>query len=626
MCGICGILTTDGAGRDPGFDGSLRSMTARLERRGPDAEGFWTDPDGRLRLGFRRLAILDLSDQANQPMLSSDGRSVVVFNGELYNYRELGRRLETEGVRFRTRSDTEVLLEALARWGEDAVSLFNGMFAFAWYRLDEGRLLLARDHAGIKPLYWYRRPGGRGLAFASQYDCLLDAPWGEPSGVREDVLRLYLRLHHVPAPYGLLRDTGQVRPGHWVAVGPDGSMEEHRWWEMPDDVEPDLRGDVALDALAGALEDAVRRQRISDVPLGVFLSGGVDSPLVTAVARSQAGPSLRAFTIAAPGSDRDESKEAGRLASLLDVDHRVRPMEGDDAAVALGEVIQAQHEPFADFSILPTLEVSRFARETVTVALSGDGGDELFYGYDRQRSLIASGGAFRWPRPLRLAMYAAGRLGLGPPRRSLVARASPGRYYLEVNSRLKDAEVDVLAPGLAALPDGLDLYRYEGWRGSRQLAQWARKAEFEGMLQRVLKKVDMASMRYGLEVRVPILDRAVIETALRIDPAECVRDGTGKVILRRLLARHVPAAEIAPGKKGFGVPLGRWLDESLGPNVEETLLDGELYPAGVFDRGAVERYVRAHRKGGRPGTSWGIWTLLSLQWWADSRLGAGTAA
>jgi asparagine synthase (glutamine-hydrolysing) len=611
MCGIAGIFAPRG-GLDPRqMRESVRRMTGLLARRGPDDEGFWEDADGRISLGFRRLAILDPTPAGHQPMVSADGRSVLVFNGEIYNFREIRRELEQGGVRFRSRSDSEVLLEALSLWGEQAIPKLNGMFAFAWYDAQKRALLIARDHAGIKPLYY--AVGGGGLAFASQFNALLKLPWGEPGPVRPDVLRLYLRLHHIPPPYGLLENTFQLEPGHFLWIE-DGDIRNRAWWTLPGDPEADLTGDDAVETLAGVLEEAVARQRIADVPLGVFLSGGVDSPLVAAVARAQTGSDLKAFTIGTPGWAQDEAEDATRYARHLKVDHRLHAVSGKEALAAISDVRAAQHEPFADFSLLPTLLVSRFARREVTVALSGDGGDELFFGYERPLSLLRDGEDFRWPWPVRLLLYAAGRYGLARRRSDVLVSRTPGDYYFEVNSRLKERELSRLAPGLAALPRDFRLYDSHGARTREELADYSRRVEFYGQLQRGLKKVDMASMHHSLEVRVPLLDREVIETSLRIDPFRSMRDGTRKAVLRDLLARHVPAETIPRPKRGFAVPLGDWLRGPLVPLVEETLFNGPLFPEGVFDRRALESYWKEHLSGQRD-RKWGIWNLLALQWW-----------
>lgn len=624
MCGIAGIWSADATAGRPEFGAAVRRMTNLLSRRGPDDVGHWADPAGHVAFGFRRLAIIDPSPAGHQPMVSASGHSVLMMNGEIYNFRELGRELEGRGVVFRSRSDTEVLLEGLEHWGVDALDRLNGMFAFAWYHRGRRSLLLARDHAGIKPLYYFEPSGGAGLAFGSQFNVLLQTPWGDPGALRRDVLALYLRLHHIPPPYGLFEHTSQLEPGHWLLATPEKGVERRAWWRLPRNAEENLSGDGALAAIGDALDRSVRRQRIADVPLGVFLSGGVDSPLVTAVARRQTGPELKAFTIGSPGWSQDESEDARGYGRRLDVDFRLHRVSGEEALAAVAEVRDAQHEPFADFSILPTLLVSRFARREVSVCLSGDGGDELFFGYERPLSLLRSGALFALPRALRMAAYGAGRLGIGPKRSSAIVSRDPGDYYFHVNSRLRDEDLRRLAPGLGPTPADFRLYEFEGFRGRRDLAEFSRFAEFYGQLQRGLKKVDMASMHHSLEVRVPLLDREVIASSLRLDPFWCMRGGLRKAPLRDLLARFVPAETIPTAKRGFAVPLGDWLRGPLRPLAEDTLFSGDLYPAGLFERAAVRRYWEEHLRG--VDHKWGIWTLMSLQWWAAAHGRAVAAA
>ncbi len=618
MCGISGIYTPEGQAADPEFSRAVGQMTSLQAHRGPDAEGFWSDPDGILQLGFRRLSILDLTPAGDQPMIAQDGRSVIVFNGEIYNFQELRSELESLGTRFRSRSDSEVLLESLSMWGPDAIPRLNGMFAFAWYDLESRRLVLARDHAGIKPLYYFVPPGGKGLAFASQFDALLHTPWGEPGGIRLDVLHLYLQLSHIPAPYGILDHTFQVEPGHYLLAEPDGHIQNVAWWRLERRPEPDLHGEEALDALSDAINAAIERQRIADVPLGVFLSGGIDSPLVCSALRRRTGPDLKAFTIGAPGWWQDESADAARYATHLDLDHRVLKVQRTEVIDLIPEVIAAQHELFADFSILPTLLVSRFARGEVTVALSGDGGDELMFGYERPRSLLRDGSLFRWPRPVRLALYAAGKYGLGPKRSSVIVFPTPGHYYLGVNSRMKDGVLPRIAPDLPALPGDFDLYSFDRYDGDADLAHYSRHVEYYGQLQRGLKKVDMASMHNSLEVRVPLLDREVLDTSLRIDPFDSLKNGGRKRVLRNLLARSVPPEIIPQPKRGFSVPLADWLRGPLAAVVEETLIHADTYPAGLFRRNALQNYWDEHRTG-KQDHKWGLWALLSLQWWYGAK-------
>lgn len=615
MCGICGVLTFAQDLVPDAAMQSVRTMTRLMVRRGPDDEGYWSDPAGRLHLGFRRLAVIDPTPAAHQPMLSADGQSVLIFNGEIFNYRDLRHELEQAGTRFRSRSDTEVLLEALGRWGIAALDRLNGMFAFAWYDGAQRRLLLARDHAGVKPLYYYRHPQGRGLVFGSQYNQLLHAPWGHPGSIRPDVLRLYLQLHHLPPPYGLLANTYQLEPGHYLSIDDRGRIEKRAWWVLPRNPQPSLSGTAAVDALEAALERAVRRQRVADVPLGVFLSGGIDSPLVTAVARRQTSHELKAFTIGSRGWWQDESADAIQYARHLHVDHRVHFLQGEDVLAAMPDVIAAQHEPFGDFSIIPTLLVSQFARQEVTVALSGDGGDEILFGYERPRSLLRHGRDFRWPWPVRAGIYAAGKWGLVQRRSDTILARTPGDYYFGVNCRLHDADLRVVAPGLNSLPEDFDLYRFDGrYRGDRHLVNYSRWVEFYGQLQRGLKKVDMASMHYGLEVRVPLLDREVIETSLQIEPLDSLRNGDRKAVLRSLLSRFVPAEAIPTAKRGFAVPLDDWLTGALRPLVEDSLFGDSAAIIPWFERRELRRYWDDHVSG-RRNHKWGLWTILSLQWW-----------
>ena len=619
MCGIAGIFTTQNTAQNNAVYESVKRMTALMSARGPDDEGFWSDVNGHLSLGFRRLAILDTTTGGHQPMVSADGRSVIVFNGEIFNFPELREELKQKGIRFRSRSDSEVLLEALNFWGVDAVAKLNGMFAFAWYDTKDRKLVLARDHAGIKPLYYFVHPSGEGLAFASQFNALLHSHWGQPGAVRDDVLRLFLRLHHIPPPFGLLENTHQLEPGHFLIVRSDGSITKTAWWKLPLENETDLSGDDAFAALSEAIAASVRRQRIADVPLGVFLSGGVDSPLITAVARRQTNRELKAFTIGNPGWAQDEAPTAETFAKILNVDHHVHSVSGEEALQTIDDLIGAQHEPFADFSIIPTLLVSRFARKHVTVALSGDGGDELFFGYERPLSLLKSGHDFDKPWPMRMALYMAGKHGLGRKRSDVIVARTPGHYYFEVNSRLKDGDLRRMAPALKSFPTVFDIYASNGARRPLQLANYSRRAEFYGQLQRGLKKVDMASMHHSLEVRVPLLDREVIELSLRIDPFESMRGGNRKSLLRQMLSQYIPAEAIPIPKRGFAIPLGDWLRGPLRGVVEDTLVSNDLYPAGLFDRKAVRRYWQQHLTGERD-LKWGLWSLLTLQWWATKHL------
>lgn len=619
MCGIAGIFSFTDPFNPEIMTTTLRNMMDKMSKRGPDDQGMELSEDLRIGFGFQRLSILDLSPAGHQPMISPNKHSMLIMNGEIYNFKELRQELEKRGHDFISRTDSEILLHALEEWGIAAIPRLNGMFAFAWYDFEKQMLVLARDHAGIKPLYYSLAPGRKGIIFASQYNQLLLSPWGIPGRLREDVLHLYFRLHHIPPPYGLLENTYQLEPGHYLIIRSDGRMEDHTWWQLPRSPVADISGEKAIDIAGSMISKAVIRQMTSDVPLGVFLSGGVDSPLVTAIARQHVGSDLQAFTIGNPGWWQDESQDAKRYADALDVNFRLQTFSSEDMLATVQQAWEAQYEPFADYSILPTLLVSRYARQEITVALSGDGGDELFFGYQRPLSLLKNGDDFRYPWMIRYAFYAAGRLGFLPKRSEVIAAHSPADYYFNVNSRLQEKTISNIAPGLLNLPADFNLYQFDKYKGINDLANYSRYVEYYGQLQRGLKKMDMASMHIGLEVRVPLLDREVIETSLRIEPFTNLENGQRKQVLFKLLARYVPQEIIPQTKRGFAVPLGEWLRGPLKPIVEDMLVSGNLYPDGMFETKAVQAYWQEHLSGMKD-HKWGLWTLLSLQGWAKTYL------
>ena len=377
----------------------------------------------------------------------------------------------------------------------------------------------------------------------------------------------------------------------------------------------------AIASLEEILDETIQHQRIADVPLGVFLSGGVDSPLVSAIARQQVGPGLKAYTISIPGWWQDEADDAQSYAQHLGLDHRVFEFSGEDVVNMVDAVIQAQHEPFGDYSILPTLLVSKVARPEITVALSGDGGDELFFGYERPLSLLRNGKDFGWPWLVRLGLYGAGKYGLIKKKSDVIVSRTPGDYYFGVNSRFPDTALSHIAPGLNAVPKDFHLYAFDHYKDELDLANYSRYVEFYGQLQRGLKKVDMASSQVSLEVRVPLLDRRIIDLSLKINPFDMMKGEQRKWVLRKLLAKHVPAESIPASKRGFAIPLGDWLRGPLRSRVEETLFEQPLYPQGFFDKTALSSYWQEHLSGAKD-HKWGVWTLLSLQWWAQCHLRA----
>ncbi len=579
MCGIVGVLSYQGDAE--ASRGHVRRAMDLMARRGPDDAGLWTDERACV-LGFRRLSILDLSAAGNQPMLTSDGRFALVFNGELYNFRELRRTLEHRGIAFRSTGDAEVVLYALAEYGVEALAQFNGMFALAFYDTAARRLLLARDHAGIKPLYVLHDRDG--VLFASQYDQILSHPWARARGVNAEALGLYLRIGYIPPPFGMIDGTEAVEPGRWLSVAADGCLSRGRYFELSRLRAPDLSGAAAHEAVDAAVGAAVRRQLVSDVPVGVLLSGGIDSPLVASKAREVMDTPLPAFTLGTDGGKHDESAAAGRYAAALGLRHVVRHIRSAEILGLLDDVVAASTEPHDDYSIFPMLVVSRLAREQVTVVLSGDGGDDLFWGYPaRMLQPLSAPAAETGATQLRRHMFVAPR-GL-----------------------------EALFPSLPPLPRELPLFAFAGGDVD-EVAQWLRWNEYSAHLGRVLQKVDRASMHHSLEVRVPLLDREVVETAARIDWRSCVDlgRGIGKLPLRAALRRHVPFQSEA--KRGFTVPMADWLRGPLRSLFRDMVLSrGELM--GIpLDRTELTRVSRRHRWRIESST-WLLWRLLSLALW-----------
>ena len=607
MCGLVGSFAFQDDAGDV-LANNLRPLIARMARRGPDDEGAWTD-GRRCALGFRRLSILDLSDAGHQPMATPDGRYHLVFNGEIYNFREL--RDELGGHAFRSTGDAETLLVALATWGPAALERVNGMYALGFYDQVEQRLLLARDHAGIKPLHYAVTP--RGVVFGSQYDQLLAHPWLRDAPFDPGGLGLYLRFGFVPAPYGLHVGTHQVEAGQWLAFDAAGDVRRGRSFELPRWQRPDLSGDAALEAFDAALDRAVRRHLISDVPVGVLLSGGIDSPLVAAAARAQHGEAIHAFTIGI--DDSDEADDASRYAGELGVTHVIERVGAGDALGLVEDVARASTEPTADHSMFPMLLVSRLARKHVKVVLSGDGGDELYWGYpSRFGSAIAQAPYFGWPRAARVAAIAARRtLHRGAVTRDVLDYPTMGRLYQRKHTLANESDLARIFPALAPPPAAFTAFDFD--EIDRDVtAQWVRWNEFQIHLARVLAKVDRASMFHSLEVRVPLLDRDVIDVAWRTDWTTCLdlESRVGKQVLRRSLARRV--RHHTAGKRGFAVPMHDWLAGPLRPLLHELVVDRRELGGLEIDRAAL-RGVEQQLVAGDRSKAWGLWMLLALALW-----------
>ncbi|ALK08404.1 asparagine synthase (glutamine-hydrolyzing) [Blastochloris viridis] len=630
MCGIAGLIDPRLAGNAPALARSATAMADAIVHRGPDDGGCWVDAGAGAALSHRRLAIVDLTAAGAQPMVSTDGRWVVSYNGEIYNAGDLRRHPALNGVDWRGHSDTEAIIESVARRSLDAtVADLNGMFALALWDRRERRLHLVRDRLGIKPLFF--AASGTRLAFGSELKALraLD---GTPRTIDPRAVASFLRFGYVPAPHAIFHGVEKLLPGEIVSFAADGGITRRRYWRL-DEVAAAGRADPlevgdaeAVELLAALLGDAVGRQMMADVPLGAFLSGGIDSSTVAALMVAAAKGPVRTFSIGFPDFGFDEAVHAAAVARHLGTRHTELVVTAADALAVVPRLAEMYDEPFADSSQIPTHLVAKLTRGHVTVALSGDGGDELFAGYNRH--LLA---ARDWPRlahiPAPLRRAAARALGAMPaaaidraaralPRRLVPAQPGekltklasvlaldPAALYQRLVSQVPDPTRHLGAaeypPGLGEPPAGLDLL------------DAMRFSDTETYLpDDILQKVDRASMAVALEARPPLLDHRVVEFAWRLPRRFLVRGGETKWILRRVLDRFVPPALIDRPKMGFAIPLADWLRGPLRDWAGD-LLDAD---SGVLDPAPARALWREHLGGSRNHASQ-LWTLIMFEAW-----------
>jgi asparagine synthase (glutamine-hydrolysing) len=612
MCGIAGLWYSGGAAGDSA-SWTLAAMIERLVHRGPDDHGVWSDPDAGVFLGHRRLSIIDLSPLGHQPMVTDDGQLVVVFNGEIYNFQELRRDLEARGASFVSKSDTEVLLLGYREWGAKVVDRLVGMFAFAIWDVRKNELFLARDRAGEKPLYYAMAPWG--FAFASELSALADVP-GLVTELDPDAIALYLHYQYVPAPHSIYRGIRKLSPGHAMRVS-GGQAVSWRYWDpvaIAQQPRLDISESDAVAELTTLLTTAVRGQMIADVPLGAFLSGGIDSTAIVSLMVEVAPSSVRTFTIGFDVPQWDESSHASAVARHLGTEHVVEYLTERDALELIPRLPSMYGEPFADSSALPTHLLSVTARKHVTVSLSGDGGDEAFGGYrqydyiDRILSASRAAGPFA-PLAGRILSRAPGRIGRGGRLLALPAE-EVHRQLIRVFLRADDA------PSLAGPIPPLPEFK-RAWESLEKLSP-RRRAMVADLLtympEAILVKVDRAAMATSLETRAPILDHRVLEFSLRL-PARLLHH---KHVLRQLVYQRVPRAIVDRPKQGFGVPLSRWFRGELREPLLDILTPEQLDAVGLRDYGVVKRLLDEHMAGTADNSS-GLWALLVLALWDNDR-------
>ncbi len=638
MCGIAGVW-------DPAIDAlprleaTARSMADAIRHRGPDGDGVWVDGGAGIALAHRRLAIIDLTPTGAQPMSSANGRYVITFNGEIFNFQELRRELAAAGTNFRGTSDTEVILEGCVRWGLDAtIQRLVGMFAFALWDRSERRLHLVRDRLGIKPLYYLQR--GRLFLFGSELKALRAVPGWNPQIDRNAVVG-FLRHAYVPSPLTIYRDVAKLPPGSHLALGADGAVRISRYWDIRrvamDGIANSARAPMAAaegeERLDTLLREAVRLRMIADVPLGAFLSGGIDSSSVVALMQSQSTRPVKTFSIGFRERGYDESGHAAAVARHLGTEHTELIVEPRHALETIPKIADWYDEPFADSSQIPTFLVSELARRHVTVALSGDGGDELFAGYNRYFwGTRLWGGARAFPHAFRKAAASAmqaipaeaweiAAAALPRHRRppqfadkvrktaALFAAAGPDAIYRSLVSQWDDPQQIVSAGDEPSTPlwDSTLAHSVPGFMERMQLLDFMTYLPDD-----ILTKVDRATMAVSLEGRVPLLDHRVVEFAWTLPRALKVRGG-GKWLLKRVLARYVPARLTERPKMGFGVPIDAWLRGPL-RDWAESLLSPEALAAGdMFRPEPIRDLWKAHLTGSAG--QYRLWPVLMFQSW-----------
>ena len=628
MCGITGWANLDARAQPPeGADELLRSMCDRMVHRGPDSEGYLID-DG-VALGMRRLAIIDLLT-GEQPVFNEDRSVAAVLNGEIYNYRELRDDLEARGHTFRSASDTEVLPHLYEEYGRDMVLHLNGMFAFALWDDQRRRLFIARDRFGEKPLYW--GVFDRTLLFASEPKVLLAHPAVRPD-LNLDALRQYLSFDYVPAPLSIYEGINKLPAAHHLTLE-EGRVEVKRYWQLSYKLrEPVPTVSEAASQLRDLLEDSVRMRLVSDVPLGVLLSGGIDSSLVTALAVRCSPETVKTFSIAFAEGSFDESQYARRVAQFLGTDHHEERFSATLAANLVGEIGAWMDEPMSDPSLVPTYLLSRFTRKHVTVALGGDGGDEIFAGYPMYFGHRMARAYEMIPRRLRTGLVEqlvnalpvkTKNLSFDYRARRFIAAShydEVARHHVWFGSFTPQDQEELLTDTVKHTSDA-DIYR-DARRmfaecDSTDLTECMQSLDTQLYLaEDILTKVDRASMAVSLEVRAPYLDPRVAEFAASLPSHYKLHGYTSKYILKKAAKDLVPSFVWRRGKKGFGVPFAKWLKAELRPLARDLLSPERLRRGGLFNPEYVAKLQDEHERGVANHRKL-LWTLLSFELWRES--------
>ena len=640
---MCGIVGFHSAKQYLSLKDSLPEATRQLAKRGPDDFGLYFDDDHGVGLGHRRLSIIDLSPAGHQPMVSDDGKCIIAFNGEVYNFTEIKKVLEGFGYRFRSSSDTEVVLKAYIHWGIDCLDQFIGMFAFAIWDKPNKRLFIARDRMGIKPLYYCY--SDQNLLFGSELKALISLS-GFKREIDPEAFRLFLHFQYVPGPRTIFEDTFKLEPGHYLIYnGKDLVIK--RWWELPGNCRnransSPMTGADALLELDDLLTQAVSDRLISDVPLGALLSGGVDSSIVVAMMQKVNRSPIRTFSIGFEEEAYNEAPWAKKIAKHLGTDHTELTVTPQDALNVIPQLPEIYDEPFADSSAIPTYLVSCLTRNQVTVALSGDGGDEQFAGYVRYwMTQTMADWMKRFPEKIRnLLKQNLGRISASKliPAYAFLRKYLPQRLQVEnfpdkwqkLINQLGETELSELYRMTVCIWSKNDIYRLTGDSiPTSKYETLFSETEHLNALQRVMRvdqhtylpdamltKVDRASMAASLEIRVPLLDHRIIAFTSRLPDSFKYRDGKGKYLLKELLCNYVPRNLVERPKMGFGVPVAQWFRTKLKGLLNDYLSHERLKREGWVDPYYVTQLVIEHMDGTN-NHQHRLWALLMWEMWRE---------
>ncbi len=605
MCGIVGIRRFDGGAV---HEADLRLMAAQLTHRGPDGEGYWTD--GTVGFGHRRLSIIDIAGSA-QPMASAGDRLHVSFNGEIFNYKELRRRLPYP---YRTSGDTEVLLAAFAKWGAAGVEQLQGQFAYSVYDGDAATLWLFRDRLGVLPLYYYA--DANVLLFASEIKALLPV-LPAPAEVDEASLFAYLGAASVPPPHTLFRGIRKLAQGHWLRVGPDGWVTTHRYWEVPaESDELDVTDDEAVDLVESALQRSVEAALVADVPVGAYLSGGLDSSLIVALMAKVAGSSVDTFSAGFGDPRFDELSHARQVSDMFGTRHTEVVVTPDDFERLWPELTWNRDAPLSQPADVALHLLASTARRRVKVVLSGEGSDELFGGYPKHRVAPWAATAGHIPAGVRTPL-------LGAAQRRLPARADRVRIAARALGEAGEQEriAGWFAPFTTSerrrlLGDATAYAAPAFWEpgGGDALRRMLYADCHQWLADNLLERGDRMSMAASLELRPPFLDHRLVELAFSLPSAMKVRRGSGKWVVKEVARRHLPASIVDRPKVGFRVPLDAWFRGALRPMATDLLCGPDSFVGRVMDRATVAALLDSHHRG-RTNEEMRIWNLLSLEVW-----------